>query len=511
MASGVVQVPVQFTDANNSMKALIAEFEKKLSMVKPGTAAYRSIESQLKAAQKLVQKNESKIDLGQVDKRGLDSMVQSFDALQGILTRVQSGFNELGDTDFNITEQNFGELGRKLLDINQELALTQKKLSDLKKSKVSDILPGNLDVQKYKNLTTDTASKKIASDLADAASRLDEATEAANKYKEALSQLQNIQVNEQNLALGKITDTAGSNKDGTASAQDYRQRLLDYMKSTYVGENKKGNQAFKSTSAKNSAQQLLTQMGMDEATISELLKGNLEKAWANLESELSSGNFGSIFKKSIFENARTLNQEGIDTAATDNAAKAQIPEIESQIADSENKIKQYQEQIAQLTQAAETLQQRLDALGASSYSERVDQLGEEVAALRAQIGNEGRAAVQAENVPGTELLHQAAEHGKTQIDTNKEAEDFQKQLKTSLTHWMGASQIISTIKSGIRQAYQDIKSLDTTMANMAVVTDLSVSDLWGRIDEYMSVAQQYGVTTQGVYEVMQLYAQQGNA
>jgi TP901 family phage tail tape measure protein len=47
------------------------------------------------------------------------------------------------------------------------------------------------------------------------------------------------------------------------------------------------------------------------------------------------------------------------------------------------------------------------------------------------------------------------------------------------------------------------------MTSIAVVTDMSVGDLWGKINEYMSIAQQYGVTTQGVYEVSQLYYQQG--
>lgn len=47
------------------------------------------------------------------------------------------------------------------------------------------------------------------------------------------------------------------------------------------------------------------------------------------------------------------------------------------------------------------------------------------------------------------------------------------------------------------------------MTNIAVVTDMSISDLWGKIDEYMSIAKQYGVTTLGVYEVSQLYYQQG--
>ena len=76
---------------------------------------------------------------------------------------------------------------------------------------------------------------------------------------------------------------------------------------------------------------------------------------------------------------------------------------------------------------------------------------------------------------------------------------------------MGFSQIINITRNGIRNAIQDIQSLDKAMTNIAVVTDMSISDLWGKINEYMSIAQQYGVTTQGVYEVSQLFYQQGLA
>ena len=90
-----------------------------------------------------------------------------------------------------------------------------------------------------------------------------------------------------------------------------------------------------------------------------------------------------------------------------------------------------------------------------------------------------------------------------------EAEDFKKHLQQSIAHWASAQQIINVVKDGIRQAYQDIKALDSAMTNIAVVTDMSVSNLWSKINEYMSIAKQYGVTTQGVYEVSQLYYQQG--
>ena len=91
----------------------------------------------------------------------------------------------------------------------------------------------------------------------------------------------------------------------------------------------------------------------------------------------------------------------------------------------------------------------------------------------------------------------------------QEAEQFKQNLQHAINQWMSAQQVINLVKQGIRQAYQDIQGLDKAMTNIAVVTDMSVSDLWGKINEYMSIAQQYGVTTQGVYEVSQLYYQQG--
>ena len=91
----------------------------------------------------------------------------------------------------------------------------------------------------------------------------------------------------------------------------------------------------------------------------------------------------------------------------------------------------------------------------------------------------------------------------------QEAEKFKANLQQSIKQWMGTREIINYVKQGIRQAYQDIQGLDKAMTNIAVVTNMSTSDLWGKINEYMGVAQQYGVTTQGVYEVSQLYFQQG--
>ena len=118
------------------------------------------------------------------------------------------------------------------------------------------------------------------------------------------------------------------------------------------------------------------------------------------------------------------------------------------------------------------------------------------------------------NLGSTREIHQEGnrrqgERFSQESNAQREAEAFKASMQNAIKQWFSVQQIINIVKQGIRQAYQDIQGLDKAMTNIAVVTDMSVSDLWGKINEYMSVAQQYGVTTQGVYEVSQLYYQQG--
>ena len=56
---------------------------------------------------------------------------------------------------------------------------------------------------------------------------------------------------------------------------------------------------------------------------------------------------------------------------------------------------------------------------------------------------------------------------------------------------------------------QDIKSLDKSFANIAMVTDYSVQDMWNSYDQYAQMANELGQSTQSVIEASGLYYQQG--
>lgn len=82
-------------------------------------------------------------------------------------------------------------------------------------------------------------------------------------------------------------------------------------------------------------------------------------------------------------------------------------------------------------------------------------------------------------------------------------------LRTQANYFFGLQNMGRLIARGIREAAESVKDLDKAMTETAVVTDFSVSDMWNMLPEYTKLANELGATTQGAYETMTLYFQQG--
>ena len=82
-------------------------------------------------------------------------------------------------------------------------------------------------------------------------------------------------------------------------------------------------------------------------------------------------------------------------------------------------------------------------------------------------------------------------------------------IQSAVNRWMGFWQVLNMTKSAINDMKQHIQELDTVMTSISVVTNFSQEDLWGQISQYSEIARQYGVAIKGVYEVSQIYYQQG--
>ena len=82
-------------------------------------------------------------------------------------------------------------------------------------------------------------------------------------------------------------------------------------------------------------------------------------------------------------------------------------------------------------------------------------------------------------------------------------------LRTQANYFFGLQNMGRLIARGIREAAESVRDLDKAMTDTAVVTDFSVHDMWNMLPEYTKLANKLGATTQGAYETMTLYFQQG--
>ena len=82
-------------------------------------------------------------------------------------------------------------------------------------------------------------------------------------------------------------------------------------------------------------------------------------------------------------------------------------------------------------------------------------------------------------------------------------------IKNTVSNFMNFYQVMNIVKNAITSMISTVRDLDSVMTQIAIVTDMSQSDLWGQMETYSNLASQYGTSIKGVYEVSQLYYQQG--
>ena len=146
---------------------------------------------------------------------------------------------------------------------------------------------------------------------------------------------------------------------------------------------------------------------------------------------------------------------------------------------------------------------------------------EKLAALNKQLGEVGENAKKAfgEKIDANPIFSQAKGQyeqatqalqkyttGLANLESKQQALG---NIQNAVTRWMGFYQVLNLGKKAIQDMKNHIQELDTVMTQIAVVTNMSQDDLWGQIGKYSQIARQYGVAIKGVYEVSQIYYQQG--
>lgn len=521
-------IPVRFKDETHSLKAMIDDFKKSLYNINLESTLGKSLQKILGQAESSYEKMQDMIDLGSFNKSELANFKKLYEASLGSLNKFRKKYSGADVSFFNLDESTIELLERLNSEIKHYQNL-QRTIPERSLSKIADkdtllqiqkILGKGAAGEKLREIPNLITSKRAENNIAlqDALNIQAQSDLQVQSYKKELESLEKIKTFADKIQLLRKELTGDTKKiDFGKDSFGFNQMFSAALKESdpIAGIQKLVKSYYSSTGARksiansdNMVAYIMSQFGFTEDSLSEIFSGGANKQ--NI--------IDDIFKKQ----RRKFTPTRLARAQTraDSIVQEQVDQLySSRVAQTQSSLNQAQRSFDDSSLLVKTLQNTnnvLNSLEATiatlliDQQDRVDKAGidENVRILEKKnlIDQIRRDRALPDNSKIQNLDFASMDE---QLERGQDAKDFEQNLKASIKQWMSAYEIIGLIKRGIREAYQDIKELDTAMTNIAVVTDMTTDQLWGKIDEYMTIAQRYGVTTQGVYEVSQLYYQQG--
>lgn len=115
-----------------------------------------------------------------------------------------------------------------------------------------------------------------------------------------------------------------------------------------------------------------------------------------------------------------------------------------------------------------------------------------------------------ENIEGTtKATKEGAEATKDATESQKNLNNSFDNMKSAVKTFLSIGSAISALQNVIRDTFNDIKALDKSFAQIAMVTDYSVGQMWESYDQYAEMANKLGQSTQSVIQASGLFYQQG--
>ena len=145
-------------------------------------------------------------------------------------------------------------------------------------------------------------------------------------------------------------------------------------------------------------------------------------------------------------------------------------------------------------------------------------LREQITSLRNQIEGKKQAVAEQVRLEGDKSLISTEEFQistsealkyKQALEQVQEREQLVGRIQGVVQRWFSIYAAVRMVNKAIRSVISTIQELDKTITEIAIVTNMSQSDLWGQMSSYTDMARQYASSISGVYKVSQLYYQQG--
>ena len=512
MADGrTISIPVEFELSAKEYRAFLTQMENDFKKLKPGTSITDNIGKSLKSVKKMMDKLEFDMSFGITKQSDISKLKNDFQSVFYNLDKLGDKFSKVQIGDLNITKGNFGELATDLAKAQAQLVSFRRQAEKLKTASVGELFSNDTNLKLFSKgelvKTGTKAFKDLGSELEKAKLEMQEACAAADTLEKKITKLQTKRAGKQTNELAEKV-VLGVTKDSKTNTTTRRENLEEYIRKNIFTQ--KGE--LRAKVDPNQAKEFLDVFLPADEILEAEAKKRLELIATKI-SKISEKTFNDIHSKHYKQADESLKGKEID---------AEILDAQKDLAAEQVKINNASNKVTSIDNKASVLKKKLETEGivavngqqVSELDKRLDNLERTVENIQDRIMKQARSGSFGGGGNGGDgggpiAPPPTGDNAQAQLDAAQEAKNFKANLQQSINRWFGVQQIVYMVRDGIRQAAQDIKNLDSAMTNIAVVTSMSVDELWGKIDEYMSIAQQYGVTTQGVYEVSQLWYQQG--
>ena len=465
---------------------------------------FKGIDKDIAATEKLVTEMMAQIQKGFSNTKEVNAFEKQIDKLQTNFLKISSGMQNI-----NIAE-NFGlnspEINKLTKEIEQ-LTAAQDHLKEVSKNALDQ-------AQKSIGLRNDEVAE--IKKAIDANEDLEEALKKVGKAKEKAT-LANVGSNAAKTDAGKeylskasiglsLDDLGAKASSGnTAKAKnDARKR---YDNGELYGN--AGNRELDETKAnaainevyQKTLEKMITTGGNAAEAIEEMKKAladygieieNVDKLQENFYSDIE----GFYKSPAVSGGAKSAVTKARKIGQTDAQGNYQL---------SENSMTNLvnNEEITASTRAEQELTQKI------REREEAERKAQEEGAQAASKHSESLQDVNKNIEDSSQALKEGSDATRDATENQNKLNDSFDNMKGAIKTFLSIGSAISALRNVVRNTFNDIKELDKSFANIAMVTDYSVGQMWESYDQYAEMANELGQSTKSVIEASGLFYQQG--
>ena len=456
----------------------------------------------------------------EISNLGNNAFLQTAKSSQELVNTLQDlkagTIESLVDEEKNIKAlENIKKSSKSLQEELKKVESSKKTKTDAKDREERDLR------KKEVNLTSARQSyAALQKNVADATAELE-------RFKKVQESIQTQQLKKQssrvedNLNRLNVEKANLKNKTGRANS-DFFDGKGEKLSKTKLIQHLLKDYSFTNDDLEKAGVLSLTEQSLD--TFYKNLATLLKEKKAEFDEKINTINKDVQNAESALKKAQTEEGKGKQTLETAqdfyDAQKKEVDQLATEISSLEKRANNIQATIDRNTAAATALgkanSDKVTAMGSASQIQQIADLEKRIEELENQLRSSIKAFQDTENA--TEGLSNGAKGAEgplnnmeNSLDQVTESTRRLENIQGAIKRWFGFNEVINLTKRAVRDAINHIRELDKVMTEIAVVTDMGQEDLWGQISTYSRIAQEYGVSTVGVYEVSQLYYQQGLA